>query len=45
MMTAGDYIVLAILGVAVVCSISLFLWLRHLIRRDGKDKTPAQKPD
>lgn len=34
-MTTGELIVVAIFGAGLLCSLSLLLWLRKLIRREG----------
>lgn len=47
-MTTGELIIVAIFVVAVMCSLSLFWWLRKLIRgeRDAtRSAGPTQKTD
>ncbi|HLR13341.1 MAG TPA: hypothetical protein VK104_06975 [Burkholderiaceae bacterium] len=33
-MTTGQWIVVALFIVALLCSLSLYLWLRRIVRRD-----------
>lgn len=35
-MTTGELIVLALFGIGLVCSITLFVWLVRMLRRDRK---------
>lgn len=34
-MTTGEWIVVAIFGIGLLCSLSLLWWLRKLIRQEG----------
>ncbi len=40
-MSSGEIIVLLLLGIGLVCSLTLFVWLVRLIRRDHP---PVAKP-
>lgn len=35
-MTTGQWIVVAMFIVALLCSLSLYLWLRRIVRRDKR---------
>lgn len=35
-MTAGEWIVVAMFGVGLLCSASLFWWLLRIVRRDRR---------
>ncbi len=37
-MTTGEWIILAIFGAGLLCSLSLFLWLLRIVRRDQRGK-------
>lgn len=37
-MTTGEIIVLALLGAGLVCSITLFVWLVRMLRKDRLKK-------
>ncbi|HUH58469.1 MAG TPA: hypothetical protein VL001_00185 [Candidimonas sp.] len=37
-MTTGEAIVLAIFGIGLLCSLSLFWWLLRIVRRDRRNK-------
>lgn len=41
-MTTGEAIVVAIFVIGLLCSLSLFLWLLRIVRRD-KDKKDGPK--
>lgn len=36
-MTAGEWIVLTIFGIGMLCSLSLFWWLLRIVRRDRRN--------
>lgn len=40
-MTAGEWIVLAIFGAGLLCSLSLFWWLLRIVRRDRRNTDAA----
>lgn len=40
-MTAGEWIVLAIFGIGLLCSLSLFWWLLRIVRRDRRNTHAA----
>lgn len=40
-MTTGEAIVLAIFGIGLLCSLSLFWWLLRIVRRDRRNKDNA----
>ncbi len=37
-MTTGELIVLALFGVGLVCSITLFVWLIRMLRRESSGR-------
>jgi|TARA_R110000851_G_scaffold333533_1_gene515325 hypothetical protein len=37
-MTTGEVIVLALLGAGLICSITLFVWLVRMLRKDRSNK-------
>jgi hypothetical protein len=37
-MTTGEIIVLALLGAGLICSITLFVWLVRMLRKDRSNK-------
>ncbi|HUH59608.1 MAG TPA: hypothetical protein VL001_05960 [Candidimonas sp.] len=38
-MTAGEWIVVALFGVGLLCSASLFWWLLRIVKRDRRKDT------
>lgn len=44
-MTAGEWIVVAIFGIGLLCSLSLFWWLLRIVRRDRRSDSDSERTD